>query len=117
MPRKLSQEVLERKWAEWRSFCRPHSPAFEGHPSEDSSVWLVKRERGFPIVGIPQSQWIKSAVHFLRGYLKSVMKEARQHIESEYKDKSSNEQWRLFKEALTDLHSEFAYLMSTNEPQ
>jgi hypothetical protein len=105
MARKLSQFELKFKWTT-SSF-----PTFEGRSEEDPQAWLTGVDSGCQLLDIPVSQRMLTAIHFLRGPLKLVMKTVKGHLESLRQVRSCIEKWDAFRATLMDLHGDsYCYL-------
>jgi hypothetical protein len=105
MTSKLSRPELEYEWAIWGL------PTFEGLPFEDPQAWLTRVDDGCQILNIPVSQRMLTAIHFLRGPLKVVMKTAKLklgYLEPQQEIPSCVQKWDTFKDALRALHGDFA---------
>jgi hypothetical protein len=100
MTEKLSRPDLESKWAVW------NLPTFEGLPSEDPQAWLTKVDSDCQTLGIPISQRMLTAIHFLRGSLQVVMKKVKRNLESQQELPSCIEKWDAFKTAINGLHGD-----------
>jgi hypothetical protein len=103
MAEKPSPSELQSVWVEW------DMSKFSGRRDEDPQAWLTRVENGCDMRDIPVSQRMLTAVHFLGGTLKVVMKSVKKHLKSRQEIPSCTEKWDEFKKSLLDLHGDSDY--------
>lgn len=100
MTQKLSLPQLKQEWAMW------NLSKFNGLPDQNARAWITRVDSGCQMRGIPVSQRMLTAIHFLGGSLKVVMKSVKVYLKSHRDIPSCVEKWDQFKNILVDLHGD-----------
>jgi len=100
MPRKPSRRQLEFLWTSF------NIQTFNGLPHEDPKIWIGAIDQISNKLGVPISQRMLTAIYFLGGSLKMVMKPVKQYLKSREDVPSCKEKWEEFKRVLVDLHEQ-----------
>ncbi|KIK66922.1 hypothetical protein GYMLUDRAFT_55538 [Collybiopsis luxurians FD-317 M1] len=82
---------------------RYQQSTYTGSTGENVDNFLNEIEHNCQMAGIPRSQWIDVALHFMAPRPRAVMHEHKQTIYST--EKGQHEHWAVFKDVLRELHT------------
>ncbi|KAE9398886.1 hypothetical protein BT96DRAFT_1019872 [Gymnopus androsaceus JB14] len=97
---RLSQEELAKRISTIELVYR--QPSYAG-PKQDLDDFLNEIERNCQRVGVPRTQWVDVALHFMTEKIRGIMQECKDHIQNSEKIDNSN-LWDEFKLVLRELH-------------
>lgn len=107
---RLTRQALAALWALWK-FSR-----FCGQLNQDVRAWLRQLEEGAQTLGIPNSQFVPTALHFLKGEIQTLMQGTTVYLIRNLSTLglTCSQIWIAFKDALINVHGEpsFHYNLS-----